>query len=129
MGDWIGREAKGGQAWLTYHLSGNEWVQLEYLNKKIPKDFDSRRYDAEPVQGERVKRFGRDVEVNAWVQYEAGRLRSTSRDCKGYGRGRKLTWYPKWYPPAGPVDAADGDSLRIGRRKASRDADAAQLWK
>ena len=22
MGDWIGREAKGGQAWLTYHLSG-----------------------------------------------------------------------------------------------------------
>ncbi len=29
LGDWIGREAKGGQAWLTYHLSGNEWVQLE----------------------------------------------------------------------------------------------------
>ncbi len=22
MGDWIGRQAKGGQAWLTYHLSG-----------------------------------------------------------------------------------------------------------
>ena len=39
MGDWIGREAKGGQAWLTWHLSGNEWVQLEYLNKKTPKDF------------------------------------------------------------------------------------------
>src|SRR6266851_5478224 len=39
MGDWIGREAKGGQAWLTYHLSGNEWVQLEYLNKKTPFNF------------------------------------------------------------------------------------------
>ena len=34
MGDWIGREAKGGQAWLTYHLSGNEWVQLQYLQQK-----------------------------------------------------------------------------------------------
>src|SRR6185312_235154 len=39
MGDWIGREAKGGQAWLTWHLSGNEWIQLSYLNKKTPKDF------------------------------------------------------------------------------------------
>ena len=39
MGDWIGREAKGGQAWLTYHLSGNEWVQFEYLNKKTPSNF------------------------------------------------------------------------------------------
>ncbi|MGI4755667.1 MAG: capsule assembly Wzi family protein, partial [Janthinobacterium lividum] len=34
MGDWIGREAKGGQAWLTYHLSGNETLSLQYLRKK-----------------------------------------------------------------------------------------------
>ena len=26
FGDWIGREDKGGQAWITYHLSGNEWL-------------------------------------------------------------------------------------------------------
>ncbi len=37
MGDWIGREAMGGQAWLTYHLSANEWVQLEYLKKRPPR--------------------------------------------------------------------------------------------
>ncbi len=39
MGDWIGREAKGGQAWITYHLSGDEYVQVEYLNKKNARDF------------------------------------------------------------------------------------------
>ena len=34
MGDMIGREGKGGQAWLTYHLSADEWVQLQYMRKK-----------------------------------------------------------------------------------------------
>ena len=82
MGDWIGREAKGGQAWLTYHLSGNEAVQLEYLNKKTPKDF----INGMPLPGggygpggttqnsfrvSVVKRLHHDdVELNAWYQYE-----------------------------------------------------------
>jgi len=39
FGDWIGREDKGGQAWLTYHLSGNEWVQINARNQKATKDF------------------------------------------------------------------------------------------
>jgi len=34
FGDWIGREDKGGQAWLTYHLSGNEWFQVGVRNQK-----------------------------------------------------------------------------------------------
>jgi len=34
FGDWIGREDKGGQAWLTYHLSGNEWLQVGLRNQK-----------------------------------------------------------------------------------------------
>ena len=34
FGDWIGREDKGGQAWITYHLSGNEWVQGGVRNQK-----------------------------------------------------------------------------------------------
>jgi hypothetical protein len=39
FGDWVGREGKGGQAWLTYHLSGNEWLQVRYRNQKTAKDF------------------------------------------------------------------------------------------
>jgi hypothetical protein len=39
FGDWIGREDKGGQAWVTYHLSGNEWIQLSARNQKAAKDF------------------------------------------------------------------------------------------
>lgn len=39
FGDWIGREDKGGQAWVTYHLSGNEWIQAGVRNQKAAKDF------------------------------------------------------------------------------------------
>ncbi len=70
MGDWIGREAKGGDAWLTYHLSPNEWVQVSYLNKKTPKDFIQGGTTQNQFKAEVVKRLRPDVELNAWYQYE-----------------------------------------------------------
>jgi hypothetical protein len=39
FGDWIGREDKGGQAWITYHLSGNEWIQAGLRNQKATSYF------------------------------------------------------------------------------------------
>ena len=70
FGDWIGREAKGGQAWLTYSLSGNEWLELQYRNVKTPKDFIPMGTTQNDFTVNAVKRLGKDVEVNAWVQYE-----------------------------------------------------------
>ena len=70
FGDSIGREAKGGQAWLTYHLSGKEWIQAEYLNKKTDKDFSGGTTQNQ-FKASVVKRFYNDAfEVNAWYQYE-----------------------------------------------------------
>ena len=71
LGDWIGREAKGGQAWLTYHLSGNEWVQLEYLNKKTAKDFIPGGTTQNQFRVDVVKRLRPDVEMHAWYQHES----------------------------------------------------------
>ena len=96
MGDWIGREAKGGQAWLTYHISGNEWVQLEYLNKKTPSNFVPGGTTQNQFKASVVKRLGKDIELNAWVQYEGwkapvykpGLQQNTSTAVQ-------LTWYPK----------------------------------
>jgi len=82
LGDWIGREAKGGQAWLTYHLSGNEWVDVQYMHKQTPGDFIPGTYNAttktygpggttqNQFRVDVVKRIGPDVEVNAWYQHE-----------------------------------------------------------
>ena len=72
MGDQVGREAKMGQAWLTYHLSGNEWVQLQFMHKKTPKDFVPGGTSQTQFQLSAVKRFGKEknIELNAYVQFE-----------------------------------------------------------
>ncbi len=49
LGDWIGREAIGGQAWLTWHLSGNEWVDVQWMHKQNAKRLHPRRHHAKPV--------------------------------------------------------------------------------
>jgi hypothetical protein len=70
LGDWIGREAKGGQAWLTYHLSGNEWVDVEYMHKQTPNDFIAGGTTQNQFRVDVVKRIGPDIEVNGWFQHE-----------------------------------------------------------
>jgi hypothetical protein len=75
FGDWVGREGKGGQAWITYHLSGNEWVQLIWRNHKVAKDF-ARAGNIEygttlnDIGFQAVKRIGKDFEVNGSFTYE-----------------------------------------------------------
>jgi hypothetical protein len=96
MGDWIGREAKGGQAWLTYHLSGNEWVQLEYLNKKTPFNFIPGGTTQNQFKASVVKRLGRETELNAWVQYEGWKAPVYKPGLqKDTSVAVQLTWYPK----------------------------------
>lgn len=94
--DWIGREAKGGQAWLTYHLSGNEWVQLEYLNKKTPKDFIPGGTTQNQYKLSVVKRVGKDVELNAWLQHERWKAPIYLPGLRSNTIGAlQVTWYPK----------------------------------
>ena len=70
FGDWIGRESKGGQAWLTYHLSPDEMVQLSYRNAKAAKDFIPLDTTQNLFTANVVKRIRPEVELNAWLQYE-----------------------------------------------------------
>jgi hypothetical protein len=105
MGDWIGREAKGGQAWLTYHLSGNEWVQLEYLDKKTPKDFIPGGTTQGQFKAEVVKRFHKDIELDAWVQVEKWKApiyipRASNGANTDTIAAVQVTWYPKLHAEA-----------------------------
>jgi hypothetical protein len=96
MGDWIGREAKGGQAWLTYHLSGNEWVQLEYLNKKTPKDFIAGGTTQNQFKASLVKRLGKDIELNTYYQYEGWKAPIYKPGLqKNSTISVQFTWFPK----------------------------------
>jgi hypothetical protein len=96
FGDWIGREDKGGQAWITYHLSGNEWLQLSARNQKAAKDFIPGGTTLDDIGLQTVKRLGRDIEVNGSFAYERW-------NAPVYLKGRQtvtttniqITWYPQ----------------------------------
>jgi hypothetical protein len=101
FGDWMGREGNGGQAWLTYHLSGNEWLQLNYRRQKVSKDFifipGSTQYGTtlDDVGFQAVKRIGKDFEINGNFTFEhylapiylQNRQTVTNTSVQ-------LTWYP-----------------------------------
>jgi len=93
LGDWIGREDKGGQAWLTWHLSGNEWIQAGVRNQKATSYFipgsTTQTIPAESpgcpsatpclapggttlndINFQVVKRIGKDFEINGNFTYE-----------------------------------------------------------
>jgi hypothetical protein len=95
MGDWIGREDKGGQAWLTYHLSPREWLQVNFRSAKASKDFIPGGTTQTDFGFDLVKRLTPNVEVKANVQYEQWLV-----PLYKYGRQSdttttfQLTWYP-----------------------------------
>jgi hypothetical protein len=70
FGDWAGREAKGGQVWLTYHLSGNEWIQLELRHHKNSKDFIPGGTTLNDVSLQVVKRVRPDMELRGDFTFE-----------------------------------------------------------
>ncbi len=95
MGDWIGREAKGGQAWLTYHWNAQESLQVEYLNKKNARDFNGGTTQNQ-FKVEVVKRLRPQLELDAWAQYERWKapVYKTGGQSDTIVSGQ-LTWYPR----------------------------------
>jgi len=110
FGDWIGREDKGGQAWLTYHLSGNEWLQVSARNQKAASEFipgsatQTLSGSTILIPGgttlndlsfQAVKRIGKDLEINGsftvehWKApiYMPGAQSVTSTNLQ-------ITWFP-----------------------------------
>jgi Capsule assembly protein Wzi len=105
MGDWIGREAMGGQAWLTYHLSANEWVQFEYMKKRTPADFIPGGTSQNQYKIDVVKRLGKDVELDAWLQVERWKAPIyIQKPDNGANFDNavafQLTWFPKLHEDA-----------------------------
>jgi hypothetical protein len=70
VGDWVGRQGKGGQAWLTYHLSPREYVQIEYRNAKAAPAFIPGGTTQNDFVVEVRKRVHADLELRGRLQYE-----------------------------------------------------------
>jgi len=96
FGDWIGREDKGGQGWITYHLSGNEWLQAGLRNQMATTYFIPGGTTLNDINFQAVKRIGRDFEINGnfalehWKApiYLPGQHTVTTTTIQ-------LTWFPE----------------------------------
>jgi hypothetical protein len=103
FGDWIGREDKGGQAWLTYHLSGNEWIEAGFRSQKAAKDFIPGGTTLNDINFQVVKRIGKDFEVNGNFAYERWLAPIYPTGTPTYPATQQtvttttiqLTWFPK----------------------------------
>ncbi len=71
VGDWVGRQGKGGQAWLTWHLSPQEDLQLQYRNAKAAPDFIPGGTTQNDYAFSVRKRVRKDIEIRGLVQFEA----------------------------------------------------------
>jgi hypothetical protein len=95
MGDWIGRESKGGQAWLTYHLSPREWIQFSYRNAKAAKDFIPGGTTQNDFQISTTKRIHNNFEVKGAIQYEGWKAPVYKPNKQSdISAGAQITWYP-----------------------------------
>ena len=94
--DWIGRDSKGGQAWLTYHLSPSENIQVSYRNAKADQKFIAGGTTQNVFQISAVKRVMKDIEIRGWVQHEEWKapiyLPGQQSDTLA---AAQITWFPK----------------------------------
>ncbi|RRA49908.1 capsule assembly Wzi family protein [Acidipila sp. EB88] len=107
MGDAIGREDKGGQAWITYHLSPQEQIQASYRRVKAAKDFVSGGTTQDEYGVSIVKRLRPELELSAQAQYEGWKapIYDTSRQLTPRTHANttasfQLTWFPKLSVPS-----------------------------
>jgi hypothetical protein len=95
FGDWIGRQDKGGQAWITYHLSANEWIQVGLRNQKATTYFIPGGTTLNDINFQVVKRIGKDFEINGNFAFEHWKAPIYLPGLQTVTTTTiQLTWYP-----------------------------------
>jgi hypothetical protein len=96
FGSWMGREGKGGQAWLTDWLSPKEYIQLGYRNAKVSKTFIPGGTTQNDINIRAVLRLNDDLELNAFGQAEFWKVPALASGPKNDFTGSfQLTYFPK----------------------------------
>jgi hypothetical protein len=95
FGDWVGREGKGSQGWITYHLSGNEWIEAGVRNHKVAKDFIPGGTTLNDFNVSVVKRIKKDIEINGNLTVELWKVPVYLPGQKTVTAATvQVTWFP-----------------------------------
>jgi Capsule assembly protein Wzi len=96
LGSWMGREGKGGQAWLTDWLSPKEYIQLGYRNAKVSKTFIPGGTTQNDINIRAVLRLRENLELNAFGQAEFWKVPAlASGQQHDFTGSFQLTYFPK----------------------------------
>jgi hypothetical protein len=96
FGSWMGREGKGGQAWLTDWVSPKEYIQLGYRNAKVSKTFIPGGTTQNDINIRAVLRLRDDLELNAFGQAEFWKVPALAPGPRNDFTGSfQLTYFPK----------------------------------
>ena len=96
LGSWIGRQGKGGQAWLTDWLSPKEYIQLGYRNAKVSKTFIPGGTTQNDINVKAVLRLKDNLELNAFGQVEWWKVPALASGLQHDFTGSvQLTYFPK----------------------------------
>ena len=95
FGSWIGRESKGGQAWLTYWLNPQSRLVLGFRNAKAENDFITGGTTQNDLNAQAIVRMKNGLELNAFAQYERWTIPILKPGPQNQFTGSvQLTWYP-----------------------------------
>ena len=96
LGDWIGREGKGGQAWLTFHVSPREMFEVAYRNAKSADDFVPGGTTQNDFSVRTIRRLHQDVEIEVFGQLELWKAPILAKGRQtDLTAGLQLTFYPR----------------------------------
>jgi hypothetical protein len=95
VGDWVGRQGKGGQAWLTYHLSPQEELQFTYRNVKAANAFIPGGTTQNDYTFLVSKRVRKEIEIRGWIQHEGWKAPIYKTGAQSdFSAAAQITWFP-----------------------------------
>jgi hypothetical protein len=95
LGDWIGRNGKGGQAWMTWHFSPKDTVGVAYRHAKASAQFLPGGTTQNDYSFSARKWFAKQFQVEGLVQYESWTVPLyMSGSHSNTTTALSFTWYP-----------------------------------
>ena len=96
FGSWIGREGKGGQAWITDWLSPKTYIQVGYRRAKVSKSFIPGGTTQDDFNASAVLRLKDNLELRAFGQVELWTVPTLAHGQQQDFTGQfQLTYFPK----------------------------------
>lgn len=98
LGSWMGRQGKGGQAWITDWLSPETYLQIGYRRAKVSRSFIPGGTTQNDYNARAVLRLKQNIELNAFAQFEQWTVPALAQGRQNdFAVSAQITYFPRWH--------------------------------